>query len=39
MDGTVARPDFLARSIAIWGEQPTGMPLSGMVSDARGAGS
>ena len=30
------RPDFLARAKAIWGEQPPGMALSELVSEARG---
>lgn len=29
-------PDFLARARAIWGEQPKGVAISAMVSDARG---
>ena len=29
-------PDFLARSKAIWGEQPPGKPLSELVLEARG---
>lgn len=32
----VAQPDFLARAKAIWGEQPTGKPLSEVVAEARG---
>jgi len=30
------QPDFLARAKAIWGEQPTGKPLSEVVAEARG---
>ena len=29
-------PDFLARAKAVWGEAPTGKPLSAVVSEARG---
>ena len=29
-------PDFLARAKAVWGEVPTGKPLSELVSEARG---
>ena len=32
----VATPDFLARAKAVWGETPTGKPLSAVVSEARG---
>ena len=32
----VATPDFLARAKAVWGETPTGNPLSAVVSEARG---
>jgi antitoxin (DNA-binding transcriptional repressor) of toxin-antitoxin stability system len=32
-------PDFLARAKAIWGESPTGKPLSELVTEARGGGS
>jgi hypothetical protein len=32
----VAQPDFLARARAIWGEHPTGKPLSAVVAEARG---
>jgi antitoxin (DNA-binding transcriptional repressor) of toxin-antitoxin stability system len=32
----VAQPDFLARAKAIWGERPTGEPLSAIVTGARG---
>lgn len=34
--GTMAQPDFLSRAKAIWGEHPTGKPLSEVVGDARG---
>ncbi len=30
------QPDFLSRAKAIWGEQPAGKPLSGLVADGRG---
>jgi antitoxin (DNA-binding transcriptional repressor) of toxin-antitoxin stability system len=30
------RPDFLARAKAIWGEEPSGKPLSELVLEARG---
>jgi len=30
------QPDFLARAKKIWGECPTGKPLSEMVVEARG---
>lgn len=30
-------PDFLARAKAIWGESPTGKPLSELVGDSRGS--
>jgi hypothetical protein len=33
---SVSEPDFLARAKAIWGETPTGEPLSALVSQARG---
>lgn len=29
-------PDFLARAKKIWGESPSGKPLSELVGDARG---
>ena len=29
-------PDFLARAQAIWGEHPTGPPLSALVAESRG---
>jgi len=32
----VATPDFFARAKAVWGETPTGKPLSAVVSEARG---
>jgi len=32
----VATPDFLARAKAVWGETPSGKPLSALVSEARG---
>jgi antitoxin (DNA-binding transcriptional repressor) of toxin-antitoxin stability system len=32
----VATPDFLARAKAVWGEAPSGKPLSALVSEARG---
>ena len=32
-------PDFLARAKAVWGETPTGKPLSALVSEARGGDS
>ncbi len=31
-----SEPDFLARAKAIWGESPSGKPLSTLVSEARG---
>ena len=31
-----ARPDFVTRAKAIWGENPPGKSLSAIVSDARG---
>lgn len=34
--GPASQPDFLARSKAIWGEQPAGKPLSAVVAEARG---
>jgi len=33
---SVTQPDFLARAKSIWGEQPSGKPLSAVVSEARG---
>ncbi len=30
------QPDFLERARKIWGEQPSGKPLSELVSEARG---
>ena len=33
---SASEPDFLARAKAIWGETPTGQPLSALVSQARG---
>ena len=30
------QPDFLARAKSIWGEQPSGKPLSAIVTEARG---
>ncbi len=30
------QPDFLARAKAIWGEEPSGKPLSELVTEARG---
>ena len=30
------QPDFLARAKKIWGEQPSGKPLSELVAEARG---
>ncbi len=38
LPATVARPEFLARAKAIWGESPSGTPLSQVVSEARGGG-
>jgi len=32
----VHSPDFLARAKAVWGDAPAGLPLSVVVSDARG---
>lgn len=32
----VPQPDFLARAKAVWGEQPSGKPLSEVVAEARG---
>ena len=32
----VSQPDFLARAKAIWGDQPSGKPLSVIVADGRG---
>jgi antitoxin (DNA-binding transcriptional repressor) of toxin-antitoxin stability system len=34
-----ATPDFLARAKAIWGDSPTGKPLSELVTEGRGGGS
>jgi len=34
-----ATPDFLARAKAIWGDSPTGKPLSELVMETRGGGS
>jgi antitoxin (DNA-binding transcriptional repressor) of toxin-antitoxin stability system len=34
--GSASQPDFLARAKAIWGEQPSGKPLSAMIAEARG---
>ena len=31
-----APPDFLGRARTVWGEKPRGMPLSEVVSEARG---
>ena len=31
-----SQPDFLARAKAIWGDQPSGKPLSAVVAEARG---
>ncbi len=31
-----SQPDFLARPKKIWGEQPSGKPLSELISQARG---
>ncbi len=31
-----SQPDFLARAKKIWGEQPSGQPLSELISQARG---
>lgn len=33
----VSQPDFLARAKSIWGEQPSGEPLSAVVAGARGS--
>lgn len=30
-----AQPDFLARAKAIWGDLPSGKPLSAIIADAR----
>jgi antitoxin (DNA-binding transcriptional repressor) of toxin-antitoxin stability system len=30
------QPDFLARAKSIWGEKPSGKPLSAIVAEARG---
>ena len=38
LPATVASPDFLARAKAVWGESPSGTPLSQIVSEARGGG-
>jgi antitoxin (DNA-binding transcriptional repressor) of toxin-antitoxin stability system len=32
----VTQPDFLARAKAIWGDQPSGKPLSAVIAEARG---
>jgi antitoxin (DNA-binding transcriptional repressor) of toxin-antitoxin stability system len=32
-------PDFLTRAKAVWGEAPTGKPLSALVSEGRGGNS
>lgn len=32
----VETPDFLGRAKAIWGESPSGKPLSAILSEARG---
>ncbi len=29
-------PDFLARAKAVWGDRPSGQPLSALVNEARG---
>jgi antitoxin (DNA-binding transcriptional repressor) of toxin-antitoxin stability system len=31
----ISQPDFLARAKAIWGEQPSGRPLSDVVIETR----
>lgn len=36
MTVSAAEPDFLARAKAVWGEKPTGKPLSELVSESRG---
>jgi antitoxin (DNA-binding transcriptional repressor) of toxin-antitoxin stability system len=33
--GPALQPDFLSRAKAIWGDQPSGKPLSTVVSEAR----
>ena len=32
----ITQPDFLSRAKTVWGEQPTGKPLSELVAEARG---